>query len=499
MNIRVDMNTPIKDGTEVVFRSPVDCSQITGLIVYHKGDDGNTVSTEFALADAHGNNVGDIDHLFAENVVVKVILDVTTGMAFVQNADTNAYLEGRFNGLSDSIVCKSSGEIVSITDSAERPLQGLTLYGKTTQNGTPTPATPAALESAGDSGSLTVTVMGKNLINPAEYIKGTSSTLNGDVITTNFKGGWLCVNAVEGYIKTHPKGTYTATFFPVTAGAACAFYIYSAATKAELKLQYITAGATSLTFTVDEEFYLSLGGIEPFGEYAYRLQLEVGTASTAYEPYKAVQTLSIPTPNGLPGIPLGVTIPDIIKASDVLMAGVWWNEEKQKYDISDTIDFARRCVSTLRLIKRILTTATSVANATNGNKYATIPIAQTLDVYPLTNAPVMSNRYSWNDNLANNTCYIAGSTLIVCDNRFTDLATANAILAEEKPEFIYALRTPIETPLTDMPDYTQLHTNYPNTTVMADGAGVAVTYVADTKNYIDKKFNELASAIVNNT
>ena len=91
MNIRVDLTTPIIDGTEVVFRSPVDCSQITGLIVYY-GED----SKEFALADAHGNNVGDIDHLFAENVVVKVILDVTNAMAYVQNADTNAYIESTF-------------------------------------------------------------------------------------------------------------------------------------------------------------------------------------------------------------------------------------------------------------------------------------------------------------------------------------------------------------------------------------------------------------------
>lgn len=94
MNIRVDLTTPIIDGTEVVFRSPVDCSQVTGLKVYYNGE-----SKEFAFADAHGNNVGDIDHLFAENVVVKVILDVTTGMAFVQNADTNAYLEQRIDGV----------------------------------------------------------------------------------------------------------------------------------------------------------------------------------------------------------------------------------------------------------------------------------------------------------------------------------------------------------------------------------------------------------------
>ena len=102
MNIRVDLDTPIYDGREVVFRSPVDCSQITGLILYYP-DNGNTSSKEFAFADAHGNNVGDIDHLFAENVVVKVILDLETNMAFVQNADTNAYLEGRFAELEGKI------------------------------------------------------------------------------------------------------------------------------------------------------------------------------------------------------------------------------------------------------------------------------------------------------------------------------------------------------------------------------------------------------------
>lgn len=111
MNIRVDLNIPINDGKEVVFRSPVDCSQVTGLIVYYP-ENGNTVSKEFAFADAHGNNVGDIDHLFAEDVVVKVILDVTKSMAFVQNADTNAYLEGRFAGIETTIdkLCPSFTE-----------------------------------------------------------------------------------------------------------------------------------------------------------------------------------------------------------------------------------------------------------------------------------------------------------------------------------------------------------------------------------------------------
>ena len=96
MNIIVDLKTPIRDGAEVVFRSPVDCSQIKGLILRYNGE-----SKKFAFADAHGNNVGDIDHLFAENVVVKVILDVEHAMAFVQNADTNAYIEDQFASIAD--------------------------------------------------------------------------------------------------------------------------------------------------------------------------------------------------------------------------------------------------------------------------------------------------------------------------------------------------------------------------------------------------------------
>ena len=126
MNIRVDLNTAIYDGTEVVFRSPVDCSQITGLIVYYKNK-GSTAFQEFALADAHGNNVGDIDHLFAENVVVKVILDVTTSMAFVQNADTNAYLEGRFAELEEKIdqVGTGGGDIPSMDEIVQAVLDAL--------------------------------------------------------------------------------------------------------------------------------------------------------------------------------------------------------------------------------------------------------------------------------------------------------------------------------------------------------------------------------------
>ena len=95
-NIRVDLTHTIYDGEEIKFRTPVDCSQITGLIVYYH-EYGSQTSKVFKLTDAHGNNVGEVDHLFASDVVVKVVLDISTSKAYVQNADTNAYLEDRFS------------------------------------------------------------------------------------------------------------------------------------------------------------------------------------------------------------------------------------------------------------------------------------------------------------------------------------------------------------------------------------------------------------------
>lgn len=59
-----------------------------------------------------------------------------------------------------SIVCDAAGGQITLTDASNRELQGLTLYGKTTQNGIPTPETPVPLESAGAGGSITVTVSG---------------------------------------------------------------------------------------------------------------------------------------------------------------------------------------------------------------------------------------------------------------------------------------------------------------------------------------------------
>lgn len=56
-----------------------------------------------------------------------------------------------------------TGNPIAVDDAFPAPLCGLTLYGKSTQDGTPTPDAPVPIVSAGDGGSLTVKVTGKNL------------------------------------------------------------------------------------------------------------------------------------------------------------------------------------------------------------------------------------------------------------------------------------------------------------------------------------------------
>lgn len=111
-NIRVDMSLTIFDGAEVTFKSPCDCSAVTGLRVYYPNEFGETLSKDFAFVDAHGNDVTNINELFLENVMVKVVLDCTRGNAFVQNADTNSYIEGQFAAIRKTLPAAIPNEVL---------------------------------------------------------------------------------------------------------------------------------------------------------------------------------------------------------------------------------------------------------------------------------------------------------------------------------------------------------------------------------------------------
>ena len=74
------------------------------------------------------------------------------------DAYTKSESDARYAPIAAAIRPTVTGETISVNDSVEWPLQGLTLYGKSTQDGTPTPEAPVPIVSAGDSGTITVTV-----------------------------------------------------------------------------------------------------------------------------------------------------------------------------------------------------------------------------------------------------------------------------------------------------------------------------------------------------
>ena len=67
------------------------------------------------------------------------------------------------------IVGSEIGNPISVDDAFTAPMCGLTVYGKSTQSGTPTPDAPVPIVSAGDGGTIAVKVTGKNLLNPSLF------------------------------------------------------------------------------------------------------------------------------------------------------------------------------------------------------------------------------------------------------------------------------------------------------------------------------------------
>lgn len=136
-------------------------------------------------------------------------------------------------------------------------------------------------------------VCGKNLINPQEYFNDSNATtLEDDVFTTTFTNAAVFVNI--GYStkhQKHPKGTYTLTFVPVSTGAAVSAYVYSASDRSLITSKGLVSTSPTLTFTADEEFFVAIGGLSGnYGIHSYKLQLEVGSATTGYEKYKGYKS-----------------------------------------------------------------------------------------------------------------------------------------------------------------------------------------------------------------
>jgi hypothetical protein len=226
-------------------------------------------------------------------------------------------------------------------------------------------------------------------------------------------------------------------------------------------------------------------GVDKYNSTLKDFQIELGATATEFKPYKE-QTLTVATPTGLNGIG----------------------------DVRDYIDFEKG-VYVKRIGERVFTGNEYWTSYGANQKY--FSYATTMEDVPyITALNILSTHYAGIANYeisfygTQQGIYAgytnAGTSRCVFT---TTQETVSAFTAWLKEQYSagtpikakYVLAEPIETPLTaeQLSAFKALHSNKPITSITNDGgAEMSVAYVADTKLYIDNKFNELATAILNN-
>lgn len=233
----------------------------------------------------------------------------------------------------------------------------------------------------------------------------------------------------------------------------------------------------------------------------------------SFAPYTKQSHISL-VGDGLKGIPLGQTIPDVIANSHIHMSGVYWDVETEQYYISDTVNNESG-----ELVQRIASVTLDsnfhfIKNDNNSENYLYYTwLYEDRLITEFGFKYVMCNKLVTRDNVnvinengafernmgiatsSNKAVYINVGYLMQ-ENTEAELLR---FLNEHKPTLYYILETPIITPLSadEIASYKALKSNYKVTSVMNDcGAFTEFSYNADTKLYIDNKFAELAKQMI---
>lgn len=248
------------------------------------------VAAEAAQKDAAASKAAAANSSAAaktsEDAAAKSAADADSTANSIKESMTQiAALQKRQNVLVGSEI----GNPASCDDAFAAPLCGLSVYGKSTQNGTPTPDAPVQIVSAGDGGSVAVRVTGKNLLNPALFQNNKYQGFNAET-------GYYGIDSVNGYWITgiQPCLPSTTYHFNAMIEGGC-FY--------DEKKNVI--GIADFAFTIKTPAkcaYYCFNFSSVHVSYGTPIIATV-SESTAYSPYRE-QLLTLPTPNGLPGIPV---------------------------------------------------------------------------------------------------------------------------------------------------------------------------------------------------
>lgn len=330
------------------------------------------------------------------------------------------------------LVGTETGNQLSVDDAFSAPLCGLTVYGKSTQDGTPTPDAPVPIVSAGDGGSVAVKVTGKNRMPPNLKYDDVAECFvkKNTPITLVFKGDLV---SQGGNILFFDKNN-DQYWFGIDAGKAEHHITHPVDL---IKFQYL------IDYTTSENVCLTWNASSP-----------------DYEPYHE-QLLTLPTPTGLPGIP-------------VTSGGNYTDQSGQQW-VCDEVDLERgvkvQRVNVVDLSTCVITGTTNLAVT----KRLAIRLPLKGRDYKI---EALCNKLQFFVSFTKDTLHFYVDT--VNAQVFIPIGAKNP----EEGEYIlfYVLAAPIETPLTpaEIAAYKALTAYGPDTVVQAgEGAGVRLEYQRD--------------------
>lgn len=365
-------------------------------------------------------------------------------------------LEEAFNGKVKAMISKTQP-----TASNYEPYTG----GKPS----PSPEYPQEIKSAGQSGEIGFTVTGTNLLPFEVGQKGNGFEVFADGVQVDVDRG-TDIYAV-GQNNANVESGYD-EFALMTAGK---YYIYSGTQDVYL---YVVVWRKGKNVVLGYSVGTNAAQIEIMDGDKFRIFLRTAAAfkgkvkamitrtpmnATSYEPYKPVQKLIVPTPNGLPGIPVS--------------SGGNYTDEKGQQWVCDEVDF-KKGVYVQRIAKYISSGGENlIAPSTrDGVDQYIIAVKSEIDKNFLSFG--FSNKFKCKNMFEANTFTVTDMFIYF---RFAENTQTPETIREvlNGCEFWYVLATPIETPLSsaDLAAYSALRTYSPTTTVINDaGAGMSVGY-----------------------
>lgn len=414
-----------------------------------------------------------------------------TGEKIGELKEDTAALKKRQNVLIGS----ETGNQASCNDAFAAPLCGLNVYGKSTQDGTPSPDNPVPIVSAGDDGSITMKVTGKNLYHAAwtgNYsengllLMATSTTIaiKGTATEDTYITQWLVLRGDP--IPLDPNKRYT--FTPKLTGnvfEGLMVYTYDEKGVGTYTGSNIPARSTGISV-----YYQKKIKKDETIDFKTSIQLEIGTEATVYEPYRE-QLLTLPTPNGLPGIP-------------VPSGGNYTDQNGQQW-VCDEVDLERG-VKVQRTNRLKLNDLLWQYELTQTNKNHTFissvsePQYGTNSGYSLCQYAVFEGVAYDIEMTASCRCYVWRASVTIQFKAGSDINSVDAfsewLKARPDASIYYCLATPIETPLTlaEIAAYKALTAYAPDTVVQASNvAGIKLDYQRDVNLVVKNLEDAIAS------